>query len=180
MSDFTLQVEYRDPATLVPYEKNAKTHPEEQITKLMNSIREYVWDVPIVIDGLSRIIKGHGRQIAALRMHLSQVPVVVRIDLTEEQIRAARLADNRTAESPWDESLLGPELQWLRQQNYDLTMTGFDQIELDKLLKIGVDQPTGDEDAIPPEPVNPVTRPNDLWILGGRVVCPDCGESHEV
>ena len=59
-------------------------------------------------------------------------------------------------------------------------MTGFDQIELDKLLKIGVEQPTGDEDAIPPEPVNPVTRPNDLWILGGRVVCPDCGESHEV
>ena len=92
---------------ITPYDKNAKLHHVEWIAK---SISEFKVDQPIVVDGQGVIIKGHGRLKAAQSLGLTEFPVVVRTDLTPEQIRLARIADNRSAEGGWDSDLLGAEL----------------------------------------------------------------------
>lgn len=111
---------------LVPYELNSKKHEEDQVEKIASSIREFGWDQPIVVDGTGSIIKGHGRRLAAIRLGMNTVPVWVRDDLTPEQVRAARLSDNRVAISGIDNDLLKKELASLE---YDLTGI-FDEKEL--------------------------------------------------
>ncbi|MDR9847035.1 ParB/Srx family N-terminal domain-containing protein [Herbaspirillum huttiense] len=113
-------------ADIFPYEDNAKIHDEGQVAKIAESIRQFGWDQPIVVDKDGVIIKGHGRRLAALHLGLTEVPVWVRDDLTDEQVRAARLADNRVAISNIDADLLQKELAAL-----DLDMAGiFDKKEL--------------------------------------------------
>lgn len=102
---------------LVPYELNSKTHDPAQVEKIANAINATGWDQPIVVDKDGVIIKGHGRRLAAIRLGLKSVPVLVRSDLTPDQVRAARLADNRVAISGIDSELLKKELASL---NYDL------------------------------------------------------------
>lgn len=102
---------------LIPYELNSKVHDEAQVEKIANAIQATGWDQPIVVDAEGNIIKGHGRRLAAIRLNQTQVPVLVRHDLTPEQVRAARLADNRVAVGGIDSDLLKQELATL---NYDL------------------------------------------------------------
>jgi ParB-like chromosome segregation protein Spo0J len=102
MKSFEPQIEWRDPTSLTPYSNNAKTHPTEQIDKIAASSASFGFDQPIVVDTDGVIIKGHGRREASLRLGLHKVPVLVRGDLSVTEIKAARLADNRTAQSPWD------------------------------------------------------------------------------
>lgn len=110
-----------------PYELNAKIHDDKQVEKIAKSIQEFGWDQPIVVDKNGVIIKGHGRRMAALKLGLPQVPVLIRDDLTEDQVRAARLADNRVAIGDIDTDLLQQELATL---SFDLDGI-FDAKELD-------------------------------------------------
>lgn len=129
-------IELRSLDDIEPYGNNPKTHPDDQVDRIINSIREYGWDVPIVVNGDGVIIKGHGRYKAAEKMGLDRVPVIVRADLTPAQERAARIADNKSSESAWDDDTLALELdELLREESVDIEMTGFDDDdELDELL----------------------------------------------
>lgn len=124
-------VESRDITTIYPYPENVKLHSEAQIKDLAEQIKEFGWDQPIVVDKDGVIIKGHGRRLAALRLEMTHVPVVVRADLTEIQVRAARLADNRVAEGEVDTAMLQRELQALAADDFDLSLMGFTERELD-------------------------------------------------
>ena len=121
---------------LIPYEKNAKKHPEEQIEKIANSMREHGWNgSPIEITETGLIVNGHGRRLAAMKLNWKKVPVVILSHIkTDEQIRKYRLDDNETAKSDWDTELLTEELQWLNSQGVDLSTT-FDIRELDFALE---------------------------------------------
>lgn len=123
-------VEYRSPEELIPYEKNARTHNSE-IEFLCNSIKEHGFDVShaIGVDKDGVIIYGHGRRLAAIKLGMKEVPVVVRDDLSDEQVQAYRLADNKVSDlSGWDFDKLDFELNDLRLKEVDMTKFGFDDI----------------------------------------------------
>lgn len=150
-----------------PHPNNPKEHPEEQINKLIASISEYDWDVPIVVDKDLVIIKGHGRLKAAQKMDLEEVPVIVRDDLTKAEAKAARIADNKTAESAWDDDLLATTLDELQEMDEDLP-TGFTDDEVDQLLA-EMEEHDIEEDDFNPEPrENPVTEKGEVWELGNH------------
>lgn len=134
-----MQVQWMDIKRLVPYERNAKQHPQEQVSKIAISIDHFGWDQPIVVDEYMVIIKGHGRYFAAERLGWGKVPVLVRDNLSEEQKQAARLADNRTAESSWDWELVKVELEELQGLDLDIEVTGFDEDEIEGMLQGGQD-----------------------------------------
>jgi hypothetical protein len=118
-----------DIGRLVPYEGNAKLHDKAQVKKIAESIRQFGWTSAIVVDSKGVIIAGHGRRLAALQLGAKQVPVLVRDDLTDEEVRALRLADNRVALSGMDNELLRAELESL-----DFDLEGiFDKKELEFL-----------------------------------------------
>lgn len=135
-------VEMKPPNSLIPYIHNPKAHPETQIKKIAGSLAEYKFDQPIVVDKDLVIIKGHGRLQAALALGLEAVPVIVRRDLTPAQAKAARLADNKVAESAWFEGELGLEMQSLKEMDFDLNLTGFEADEILGLLGPPDDSPT--------------------------------------
>lgn len=120
---------------LVPYELNAKRHPQEQIEKLAKAITTFGWTQPIVVWTDGSIIAGHGRRLAALHLGLAKVPVIVRDDLTKAEADALRLADNRVASTEYDQELLSVELSRLfAETDGDMDLIGamgFDQKELD-------------------------------------------------
>ena len=103
------KVFWMNPDDLVPYAMNAKIHPQEQIDRLANGIKAFGWTQPIVIDKENVIVIGHGRLMAAKQLMLDRVPCIRRDDLSEAEINACRLEDNKTNESPWDFSKLEEE-----------------------------------------------------------------------
>ena len=105
-----MKVEYLHPDELIPYPGNAKTHPPEQVKHIANSIKTFGWQQPIVVDKDKTVIIGHGRLMAAKELMLDSVPVVFAENLTEDQVKALRLADNKTNESPYDFTKLEEEL----------------------------------------------------------------------
>ena len=120
---------------LIPYSNNPKEHPDEQVKKIASSIKNYGWDQPIVVDGGGEIIKGHGRLQAAETLGLDEVPVIWREDLSDAEAKAARIADNKTAESPWGDDELETEVGVLADDDaIDLDSLGFDDDELNDLL----------------------------------------------
>jgi ParB-like chromosome segregation protein Spo0J len=124
-------IEIWDVDKITPYAKNAKKHPPEQIKKLAAAIKEFGWTQPIVVDKDGEIIIGHGRRLAAIELGLKKVPVDCRRDLTPEQVRALRLSDNRVTSTEYDMSLVQEELKSLFDEDYDLSVIGFDERELD-------------------------------------------------
>jgi hypothetical protein len=127
-----LKIELWDPKDLIPYEHNSKKHPDEQIAKIAESTQKFGWDQPIVVDKHGVIIKGHGRRLAALKLGLAKVPVLIRADLTPDQVKAARLADNRAALSDIDANMLRIEMAEIT--GIDELLGGiFDDKELDFL-----------------------------------------------
>ena len=120
------QVEWLSPDDLIPYEMNAKTHPAEQVRHIANSIKNFGWTQPIVVDENNVVVIGHGRLMAAKELMLDKVPVVRRDDLTEDQVNACRLADNKTNESPWDFGKLEEELAALDIAGFDMGQFGFE------------------------------------------------------
>jgi len=132
VSELHDRIELVSPDAVIPYANNAKEHPDEQVKKIASSIKNYGWDQPIVVDGDNEIIKGHGRLQAAELLGLSEVPVIRREDLSDAEAKAARIADNKTAESPWNDDLLATELELL--DGFDAIELGFDDGEIDDLL----------------------------------------------
>lgn len=122
-----LKVKIVPTSDLIPYALNSKKHEPAQVAKICESIKQFGWDQPIVVDKNMVIIKGHGRRLAAIKLGLESVPVLIRDDLTDDQAKAARLADNRVAISDIDTEMLRAELAEL---NYDLKGI-FDDKELD-------------------------------------------------
>lgn len=118
-----LKIEYLKIDQIKPYEKNAKKHPKEQIEQIANSIKEFGFQQPLVVDKENVLIIGHGRLKAAKKLNYRVVPVVRANDLTEEQVKALRLADNKTNESDWDFNFLGDELDEIF--DIDMEMFGF-------------------------------------------------------
>lgn len=125
-------IEMWEPSRLIPYDKNVKIHDQKQVEKIAKSIQEFGWrGNPIVVDKEGVIIAGHGRRLAALKLGLANVPVIVARDLSEGQIKALRLADNRVAIGEYDSDLLQAELATI-----DFDLEGiFDKKELDFLVQ---------------------------------------------
>ena len=161
----------------IPYARNARLCPEAAIAKVAASLKEFGFRQPIVVDGDGVVIAGHTRLLAAKRLGLARVPVHVARDLTPQQVKAYRLADNRTAqETSWDLELLPLEISELADLGYDLDVLGFDPEELTSLLvpaTVGLVDP----DEVPEPPAEPITKPGDLWLLGHhRLLCGDSTE----
>lgn len=136
-----MKIEFRPVAELVPYAGNARTHPDWQIAQIAASIEEFGFTNPLLIGPDNVIIAGHGRLLAAERLGLDKVPVIVLGHLTERQRRALVIADNKIAENAgWDEELLAQELAALQEDGFDLELLGFSDTELEDLLG-GLDDP---------------------------------------
>ena len=158
---------------LAPYARNARTHSEEQIAQIAASIAEFGFTNPILIGGDDVIIAGHSRLRAAQMLELPEVPVIVLDHLSDAQRRALIIADNRIAQNAgWDEDLLRAELATLQDMDFDLELIGFDDEELDRLLSDleapGIGDAVDGEDDVPEPPVDPISRPGDLWIMGAH------------
>jgi DNA modification methylase len=161
---------------LIPYARNARTHSDAQVAQIAASIKEFGFVNPILAGTDSVIIAGHGRLLAARKLGMSEVPVIVLEGLTENQRRALVLADNKLAlNAGWDEEALRLEIEALQDADYDLNVLGFEDDELAKLLE-SQDANGGltDEDAVPELQEIPISLPGDLWRLGDhRVGCGD-------
>ena len=166
------RVERRPVAALIPYARNARTHSDAQVAQIAASIREWGWTVPVLVDEAGGIIAGHGRVLAARKLGLAEVPVMVAAGWSEAQRRAYVLADNKlTLNAGWDAALLASELQGLAELGFDLGLTGF---TADELAALSADPNPGltDPDAAPEAPAAPVSVLGDVWILGRhRLIC---------
>ena len=160
---------------LIPYAKNSRTHDDAQVAQIAASIKEFGWTNPILVDGDKGIIAGHGRLMAARKLGLTKVPVIELKDMTEPQKKAYVIADNKLAmNAGWDMDFLKLELQDLEDADFDLSLTGFDDKELDALLAPPIEEGLTDEDAVPEVPEEPKTKLGDIYILGNhRLMCGD-------
>jgi len=156
---------------LIPYHNNPRKN--QAVNKVASSLKEYGFQQPIVTDKDLVLIVGHTRLLAAKKLGLSKVPVLV-ADLSEAKAKAYRIADNRLNEdSDWDIDLLTLEISDLLEQNYELDLLGFDANELDKFL-VNEEEYLTDEDEVPPEPKEATSVLGDVWLLGNhRVMCGD-------
>ncbi|MCC6428617.1 MAG: ParB N-terminal domain-containing protein [Phycisphaerales bacterium] len=171
-------VELRPPSSIKPYDQNPRRN-DGAVEAVANSIREYGFRQPIVVDADGVIVVGHTRWKAAQKLGMSEVPVHVARELTPEQARAYRIADNRTALiAEWDEDLLSSELAALKALDVDLAMLGFDDAELQNYLNPPTTVGLVDEDDVPEPPDEATTRPGDLWVLGQHRLL--CGDSSKV
>lgn len=171
-----LQVIYRKTAELIPYINNSRTHSDEQIMQVAASIKEFGFTNPVLIDEGGGIIAGHGRLQAANRLGMDEVPTITLSGLSDNQRKAYIIADNKLAlNSGWNDKLLALELQELQDNEFDLSLIGFDVDELALLLEPEQVEGLTDEDAVPEvETANVVSVRGDVWVLGhNRVMCGD-------
>lgn len=158
-----MNIENKRIGDIVPYGKNAKKHPDKQVIQVANSIQEFGFNQPIVVDKNNVIIVGHGRFLAAHFLGLKEVPVLV-LDVSEEKAKAYRLADNKLNESEWDMQLVISELKELSLEMVDLT--GFDR-------KLTLENTDRDDDT-PELPAISKTKVGDMYEFGGhRILCGD-------
>ena len=170
------KIELRDITTLIPYINNSRTHSDEQIAQIAASISEFGWTNPILVDGNNGLIAGHGRLLAARKLNMDKIPVIELAHLSETQKKALIIADNKLAlNANWDNDLLMLELQQLNTDEFNLSLLGFDEKELDALLNpITGTLGLTDEDAVPDIPDEPKTKLGDIYILGNhRLMCGD-------
>lgn len=176
-SDNNVKIEYLPLSELIPYEKNPRKN-DRAVDIVANSIKEFGFRNPILIDKNNIIIAGHTRLKAALKLGISQVPVIWIDDLTPAQIKAYRIMDNKSTEyADWNFELLTEEFKGLKDENFDLSLTGFSESELDKIFPQSLD-----EESLPDidKPKYEVKR-GDIWQLGRhRLMCGDCTDNHEV
>jgi DNA modification methylase len=168
---------------LIPFAKNPRTHSDAQIAQIAASIAEFGFNNPILVDTQAGIIAGHGRLLAARKLQLKEVPVIVLDHLSEAQKRAYILADNQLAlNAGWDEDLLRAELVALQEGEFNLNLIGFEDEELARLLA-AQDAAAGltDEDDTPELPQAPVSVTGDLWVLGShRLLVGDAADASAV
>jgi hypothetical protein len=173
-----LVVEQVTISSLRPYPTNPRTHTKKRIRQIAESIRTFGWTNPVLVDADGRIIAGHGRVEAAKLLGTPHVPVLRIEDLTEAQIKAYVIADNKLAElAGWDEQILAKELQFLTELNldFDIEVTGFEMGEIDVFMESqGGNTRPDPADDIPEidEAKSPVSLLGDVWLLGPhRLVC---------
>jgi DNA modification methylase len=176
-----MRIEQWQLSDIRPYERNPRLN-SEAVDAVAVSLREFGFRQPIVVDTDGVIVCGHTRWKAAQQLGLDQVPVHVATDLTPEQIRAYRIADNQTANlSTWNFDLLPLELMELQQADFDLALLGF---SVDELTQIMGDEPAGgltDPDVVPALPDDAVTQPGDRWTLGDHsLLCGDSSKAEDV
>ena len=176
-----MKIELRKLSDIKPYPGNPRQN-DAAVDAVAESIRQFGFRQPIVVDTEGVIICGHTRFKAAQKLGLTEVPVHVATDLTPEQIRAYRIADNKTADlATWDYDLLPIELADLQGMGIDLELLGFSKDDLAKLLDPGVKDGLTDPDEVPEPPDEAITQPGDLWILGDhRLLCGDSSNPEHV
>ena len=158
---------------LIPYHNNPRKN--QAVDKVASSIKEFGWQQPIVVDESKVIVVGHTRYQAAQKLGLKEVPIHIAKGLTESQIKAYRLLDNRANQDAlWDDEMLKIEIKGLEELDIDLKLTGFTDKELDNLLFEEKEGLT-DEDKIPEPPKEPITNLGDIWELGNHKLM--CGDS---
>ena len=160
---------------LRPYERNPRTHSADQVAQIAASMVEFGFTNPILVDEADGILAGHGRLMAARELGLAEVPVVRLGHLTPAQKRAYVIADNQLAlRAGWNDELLAEELAWLRDERFDLDLLGFDASELERCWHRPRARPARPRTRSPEPPVEPISKPGDLWLLGDhRVLCGD-------
>jgi len=175
-----LEIAYRTLSELQPSERNARTHSMEQIKQVANCIKQFGFINPIVIDDKGSIVAGHARLMAAKKLGLKQLPCIQVSHLTEAELQAYRLADNKLAENAgWDNDLLRVELEYLTsiEIDFDVDITGFSYCEVDILFEsadTAVSEEIAEELLTPS--AEPITQPGDIWPLGRhRLICGDRG-----
>jgi ParB-like chromosome segregation protein Spo0J len=159
---------------LIPYARNARTHSDEQVAQIAASIREFGFTNPVLVDEDGTLIAGHGRVLGAQQLGITDVPTMVARGWTPAQIQAYRLTDNQLAlNAGWDPELLRLELGELKLSGFDLSLTGFGDLELAGIMADRTEGLTDPDDA-PEAPEHPVSQTGDLWILGRhRLLCGD-------
>jgi DNA modification methylase len=176
-----MKIELRALTEIKPYPNNPRIN-DDAVDAVAASLREFGFRQPIVVDAEGVIICGHTRYKAAQKLGLEKVPVHVAKDLSPEQIKAYRIADNQTASlADWNYDLLPIELGELQAANYDLGLLGFDQDELAKILGGDLNEGLTDPDEVPLPPDEAETQAGDLWILGDhRLLCGDSSRSADL
>jgi DNA modification methylase len=176
-----LQIALWPLARLKPYERNPRRNAAA-VDAVAASLKEFGFQKPIVVDAGGVIICGHTCYLAAQKLGLERVPVKVAKGLTPDQVKAFRIADNKTAEiAEWDFELLAAEVSDLKACNYELGLLGFDGDELARLLNGDLAAGLTDPDDVPAPPDKAITQPGDLWILGNhRLLCGDSRKPDDV
>ena len=178
-----MQIELRDITAIQPYDRNPRIN-DNAIDAVAASLREFGFRQPIVVDAEGVIIVGHARYKAATKMGLQKVSVHVATDLTPEQVRAYRIADNKTNElSEWDMEILPIEISELYDAGYDIKLLAFGDKELTQLLNagMGIGEGITQADIIPEPPDEAITRRGDIWILGThRLMCGDSANRSDI
>lgn len=168
------EIVYKNVADLIPYARNSRTHDKDQVSQIVASIKEFGFTNPILIDDEGLIIAGHGRVQAAQKLNLKTVPTICLDYLTEAQKKAYVIADNRLAlNAGWDFDMLKVELNDLNDLEFDVSLLGFDDKEINDIL---ADPTEGlvDEDSTPDLVEDPITVEGDIWLLGNhRLMCGD-------
>ena len=159
---------------LIPYARNPRKN-DHAVDRIASAIREFGFKVPVIAKSDGTVVDGHLRLKAAQKLGMEAVPVLLADDLSDAQIKAFRLSVNKMAEiAEWDDELLHLELDELRELDFDLDLTGFDQKEIDALTPEQIPEGLTDEDAVPEVQPEPVSKLGDVWLLGKhRVMCGD-------
>jgi len=160
---------------LVPYARNARTHSDEQIGQIAASIKEWGWTTPVLVDEQGGIIAGHGRTLAAQRLKMAEVPVMVAKGWSDAKKRAYVLADNKLAlNAGWDNEMLALELGEIGDLGFDLDLTGFTAEEIAALMPVELNPGLTDPDDAPALQETAITVVGDVWIMGKhRLLCGD-------
>ena len=176
------QVSMRRVDDLTPYARNARIHEDDQVAKIVQSIEEFGWTVPVLVDETGTLIAGHGRVMAAKSLGLDEIPAMVAVGWTDMQKRAYVIADNRLTElADWDDDLLRVELEDLVADGFDIELTGFALDDLEALQDGASEEFDEDADSIPAPPDDPVSVEGDIWQLGNhRIICGDSTQAHIV
>ena len=177
-------IEYRPPATLQPYPRNARVHSKKQLRQIAASIERFGFTNPVLISNDDEIIAGHRRVSAAKLLGLATVPTLRLSHLSAAERRAYVIADNKLALSAgWDSEILAIELQGLIDLDFDVELTGFSLAEIDFVLDEARESsatPSGPDDVVPPMPGVAATQRGDVWLLGRhRLVCGDARDAND-
>ena len=176
MTIISTEIVQLDPDSLQPHPNNSRIHKPEHVRRIMNSIRQWGFTIPVLLDDRHMILAGHGRVRAAQELKLKKVPCIVASDWSDEQKRAYLIADNRLTEvGEWDESNLAAELSALADLDFDISILGISDPEINR-LHASLESVLEDEDAPaePDESKPAVVCEGDLWILGKhRLFCGD-------
>lgn len=181
-------IEYKDINDITQYSNNAKLHPDEQIEQIAESISEFSFIDPVAVDEQGVLLEGHGRVLAARKLRLQQVPVIEIKGLTEAQKKGYRIAHNKLSSvTSFDSDKLLVELEALSEEDFDLSLTGFNTDELDEMLGLTTPNSTDEsssesEEELPDESeIEKRVRRGQVWVVGNhRVMCGDCKVAADV